>query len=294
MGTTTTTFALNKPTVGGDDNAWGTDWNTNADKLDDLLDGTTGITPNLLAGWEVGGVAVTATAAELNILDGVTATAAEINVLDGIPGTLTATEIGYLDGVTSAIQTQLDAKYDSGDLASQAEAEAGTDNTKVMTPLRVAQAARPQTATAIASTSGTAIDFTGIPSWARRVTVMMDEVSTNGTSPIVLQVGNGSIVVSGYSSRFDNFNSTVATQTATTSFGLFDDVVASATQTAVAVLSLISGNTWLLHGTGGSSAPSVGVFSGRIALAGALDRVRITTSGGANTFDAGSINVMWE
>lgn len=148
--------------------------------------------------------------------------------------------------------------------------------------------------TAVASTSGTAIDFTGIPSWARRVTVMLDEISTNGTSPIVLLVGNGSIVVSGYSSRFDNFNSTVATQTGTTGFGLFDDVVASATQTAVAVLSLISGNTWLLHGTGGSSAPSVGVFSGRIALAGALDRVRITTSGGVNTFDAGSINIAWE
>ena len=86
MGTTTTTFALNKPTVGGDDNAWGTDWNTNADKLDDLLDGTTAIKPNLSEGlWKVGGVAVTATAAELN----------------------------YVDGVTSAIQTQLDGKQAS-------------------------------------------------------------------------------------------------------------------------------------------------------------------------------------
>jgi len=67
MGTTTTTFALNKPTVGGDDNAWGTDWNTNADKLDDLLDGTTAIKPNLSEGlWKVGGTAVTVTAAELN------------------------------------------------------------------------------------------------------------------------------------------------------------------------------------------------------------------------------------
>ena len=43
----------------------------------------------------------------------VTSTAAEINVLDGIPGTLTATELGYVDGVTSAIQTQIDAKASS-------------------------------------------------------------------------------------------------------------------------------------------------------------------------------------
>jgi hypothetical protein len=83
MGTTTTTFALNKPTVGGDDNAWGSALNDNADKLDDLLDGTTAIKPNLSEGlWKVGGTAITATAAEIN----------------------------YIDGVTSAIQTQLDAK----------------------------------------------------------------------------------------------------------------------------------------------------------------------------------------
>mgnify|MGYP003424337975 FL=1 len=60
-------------------------------------------------GW-LAAMDVTATAAELNTLDGITATVAELNVLDGIPGTLTATEIGYLDGVTSAIQAQLNAK----------------------------------------------------------------------------------------------------------------------------------------------------------------------------------------
>lgn len=176
MPTPTTTYALSKPTVGGDDNAWGTEINSALDKIDDLFDGTTAIKPNLDAGlWKVGGVAVTSSAAELNILDGVTASTTELN---------------YVDGVTSAIQTQLDAKQASdadltaiaglssngivartgagtaavrtltagsgitvtnGDgvsgnptvaatLASQAEAEAGTDNTKLMTPLRVNQA----------------------------------------------------------------------------------------------------------------------------------------------------------
>ncbi len=74
MPTPTTTYGLSKPTVGGDDNAWGTELNSALDKIDDLLDGTIGITPNLIAGWEVGGVAVTASAAELNLLDGVTYT----------------------------------------------------------------------------------------------------------------------------------------------------------------------------------------------------------------------------
>jgi len=104
---TTTTYALVKPEVGASSDSWGDKLNADLDALDDLLDGTTAIAPNLV-GWQVGGVAVTSTAAELNILDGVTATAAELNILDGV--TATAAELNYVDGVTSAIQTQLDAK----------------------------------------------------------------------------------------------------------------------------------------------------------------------------------------
>jgi hypothetical protein len=153
--TTTTTYGLVKPEVGASEDTWGAKINTTLDALDDLLDGTTAIAPNLV-GWKVGSVAVTstaaelnlldgatlalpditATAAELNILDGVTATAAEINVLDGI--TATVDELNYTDGVTSAIQTQMNLK---AALASPTftgtpaapTAAASTDTTQVAT-----------------------------------------------------------------------------------------------------------------------------------------------------------------
>tara|TARA_B110000908_G_scaffold39140_1_gene47220 strand:- start:955 stop:1530 length:576 start_codon:yes stop_codon:yes gene_type:complete len=134
--TTTTTYSLVKPEVGASEDTWGAKINTTLDALDDLLDGTTAIAPNL-SSLEIAGVAVTSTSAELNILDGVTSTAAEINLLDGVTATTaelnildgvtattaelnaldgitaTVTELNYTDGVTSAIQTQIDAKSPS-------------------------------------------------------------------------------------------------------------------------------------------------------------------------------------
>jgi hypothetical protein len=174
MGTTTTTFALNKPTVGGDDNAWGADLNSNADKLDDLLDGTTAIKPNLSEGlWKVGGTAVTVTAAELNILDGVTATAAEINVLDGV--TSTAAELNILDGVTAttAELNYLDITTLGTSQASKAVTADSSGNVKFANAVTETVFAVSGTTPALSPTNGT------IQTW----TLSANSTPTAGTWP---------------------------------------------------------------------------------------------------------------
>lgn len=113
-------ISVSKPTVGGSEDTWGTTINTGLDTIVDALNGTSGTVAPDLSTLTIGGTDVTATAAEINKLDGVTATTAEINKLDGVTATTaeinkldgvtaTTTEINYIDGVTSSIQAQIDA-----------------------------------------------------------------------------------------------------------------------------------------------------------------------------------------
>ena len=140
--------------------------------------------------------------------------------------------------------------------------------------------------TAQASTSGTSIDFTGIPSWAKRITVMFNGVSTNGTSAVMIQIGAGTITTTGYTAG------TGATAS-TTGFTLVNSASAANTLYGVYSFVLFGNNTWVGSTAiyTGSGTPSSG---GGVTLSGALDRIRITTVNGTDTFDAGSINILYE
>lgn len=154
-----------------------------------------------------------------------------------------------------------------------------------------------QSGTAQNSTSGTSILFAGIPSWAKRVTVMFNGVSLSGTADLIIQIGSGSITTSGYITTWGYIYtaSTAAVNSATTSIIRAASINASTAFTGIATLTLLTGNTWVGVSTLSSSADKIITYSsGSLALSGLLDRVSVTTSNGTDTFDAGSINILYE
>ena len=154
--------------------------------------------------------------------------------------------------------------------------------------------------TAVASTSGTSIDFTSIPSWAKRITVILGAVSTSGTSIPQIQLGTSSgPTTSGYVGTVDSQSSGGGlTASITSGLALERSGAAGATNimSGQAVFTNLTGNNWVgtFVGTLTTGATAMTWSATQITLASALDRVRITTVNGTDTFDAGSINILFE
>ena len=154
--------------------------------------------------------------------------------------------------------------------------------------------------TSVASTSGTSIDFTGIPSWVKRITVMLNGVSTNGTSPVIVQLGDsGGVENTGYVSQAAGISTTVIDTTRsgtnTDGFRLAVNVhAASDAITGKIDIVNISSNTWIAQGIIIASASFPTMTVGSKTTSATLDRVRITAANGSDEFDAGSINILYE
>lgn len=150
--------------------------------------------------------------------------------------------------------------------------------------------------TAVASTSGTSIDFTSIPSWVKRITVMFNEVSLNGSANILIRLGTSSGVVStGYVSTSNIFNNASGSSgsSSTSGFLVFDGT-ASYLLSGTCVITLVSSNNFVATHSFKVNTTNIILGSGSISLGGTLDRVRITSDNGTDTFDAGSINILYE
>jgi hypothetical protein len=152
--------------------------------------------------------------------------------------------------------------------------------------------------TAVASTSGTAIDFTGIPSWVKRVTVMFSGVSlaayNSELNSIMVKIGTSSGIESTSYVQVGSNTSGVANFSRTDGFHIAVWGSAASSIQGIMQISNLSGNAWCCSSTVGSTLGYTASTGGTKTLSGALDRVRITTPGGTDTFDAGSINIQYQ
>ena len=148
--------------------------------------------------------------------------------------------------------------------------------------------------TSVASTSGTSIDFTSIPSWVKRITVMFNNVSTSGSSLVMIQLGSSSYTTSGYNGNSSSYTSATPT-VVTNTVGFMNSSGGSAGdfRNGAYTLTNLTGNIWIC-----TSQFAVGAYvttgTGQVALSGTLDRLRVTTFNGTDTFDNGSINILYE
>lgn len=152
--------------------------------------------------------------------------------------------------------------------------------------------------TAVASTSGTSIDFTSIPSWVKRITVELNGISLSGTAAPVFQLGSASGVENtGY---VGTYNWIAANANSVSSLSSYFQITVTgnantATYYGSIVFTLVSGNIWIANGAfSRSDTTQMGSVVGGKTTAATLDRVRITTTNGTDTFDAGSINILYE
>jgi hypothetical protein len=152
------------------------------------------------------------------------------------------------------------------------------------------------------TTSGTSIDFTDIPSWVKRVTVMLNGVSTNGTSPLRILIGTASsFETTGYdAAAILNIAGSSAATRATDAFPLEPAsatyIVNGTTRHGAITISKLTANTFVVTGLFNTqqSGGLIVMLSGSKTLTDALTRIRLTTTNGTDTFDAGSVNIMYE
>jgi hypothetical protein len=152
--------------------------------------------------------------------------------------------------------------------------------------------------TANTTTSGTSHDFTGIPSWAKRITVMLAGVTTPAGAVATVRIGSGGTPVSsGYvGMNSGTSNSGTAVIALNTGFTLNDTGTAAAICVISGLLTLdrITGNTWVASSVMGVNSTTFTTVGGYLVLGAALDIVRLTTTAGSASFTAGSVNILYE
>lgn len=150
--------------------------------------------------------------------------------------------------------------------------------------------------TAIALTNQTAPDFTNIPSWVKRITLMLQGVSTNSTGNPLIQLGTGATptyATSGYLGASSSMDSVVSTTAYTTGFGIRSSLAANILHGNI-IIANVTGNVWTASGNiAWSNSAAIVITAGSVSLGAALTAVRLYIDG-TQQFDAGTINIIYE
>jgi hypothetical protein len=144
--------------------------------------------------------------------------------------------------------------------------------------------------------SGTAVDFTSLPSWVNRITVMFRNISTNGGSLMLVQLGTSSgVTTSGYISTTNDLDNSGGSSASDSTSGMIARMSNAANVVnGMMRIAHMGSNTWVADHVLSVSTVVSCFGGGTVALGGTLDRVRITTVNGTDQFDAGSFNILYE
>jgi hypothetical protein len=150
--------------------------------------------------------------------------------------------------------------------------------------------------TAQAATSGTAITFTGIPTWVKRITMMFYNISATTSDNLIVQIGSGSFVTSGYTGTSGCMygGSSVSVGAVTNGVLVSNVNTSSDIGNGHIIWTNPTGNLWCASGVFANGNNRVNMYGGGVSLSGVLDRIRLTSNSGSETFTNGYVNILYE
>lgn len=261
---------------------------------------TTGVTGTLLIAN--GGTNLTTVGSAGNVLftaDG-SVWSSTAKIVRGASYSSTASFTASISGTTMTVTAVASGALSVGQVFTGTGVTAGTSITAFVsgtgnTGTYTVSASQTVASTTMTVTQVVAIDFTSIPSWVKRITMMFSGVSLSGTSLPLVQMGAGSIEITGYVSTGQSITGGVGGGNASSTAGMvINDGGAANLKTGHMFLTHMGSNLWISSHSMRVTTAACVFGAGNKTLSGTLDRVRLTTVNGTDTFDAGSVNILYE